>query len=146
MNITGTLLAFLAALPMAVDRAPATVPVFTKRPWHSRNHLDIRPVLWSLRNRPQDWNIGSGHYTIDHTPSQHEFWIANGFFFYGLYNANGCSCNHGGEGSFSLIQKFQFGSALRAWRRSQQSAVQERRDQVNAQFSSHFIPKKGAEP
>ena len=63
------------------------MPTFPHRWWRSQNRLDIRPVLWSLRNMPQDWSIDQ--HTITHNPSKHEFWISNGFFFYALYRANG---------------------------------------------------------
>ncbi len=113
---------------------PEGFPDISKPPWHSRNRLDIRPVLWSLRNRPQEWR--RGNYTLDHIPSGHRFWIANGFFHYSLYEANGCSCrreNH--DGHFSLIQKIEFGAAYKAWRKSREPD----RAQINAQFASHFI-------
>lgn len=54
-------------LAEAVPTKPAT-PVFGPR-WHSRSRLDIRPVLWSLRNRPEEWQ--QGEYTLIHAPSKH---------------------------------------------------------------------------
>ena len=138
MNIIPAALAFLALAPAKAKSDEP--PTFTKRPWHSRGRLDIRPVLWSLRNRPQDWR--ADHYTLTHVPSAHKFWIANGFFFYGLWASNGCSCQREREGAFSIIQKFQFGAARRAWARATWAAAQGDRDQVNAQFASHFIPKQ----
>lgn len=112
----------------------AEIPRFGRR-WHSWSRLDIRPVLWSLRNRPGEWE--QGEYTLTHRPSKHEFWTANGFLFYSLYRTEGCSCQSVRYGKFSLIQKFQFSMARIGWRwRNPQSP---RMAEINAQFAEHFI-------
>jgi hypothetical protein len=130
---------------VVVPHIPATptMPVFEPRWWRSKTRLDIRPVLWSLRNRPEEWT--QTEYTIMHVPSQHEFWTANGFFSYSLYRAGGCSCTRARGGGFSLLQKFEFSAALSKWTywdRSRQAAAA---TGVNVQFAAHFLtpPKVG---
>lgn len=141
MSITTTILAFVGVMPIVAPKQAQTPDFTSKRRWHSRDRLDIRPVLWSLRNRPEDWKA-DGHYTLDHKPSHHEFWIANGFFFYSLYRTDDCSCHLTREGSFSLIQKVQFGRACAAWRRWNRTNENSALAEVNRQFANHFIPKQ----
>lgn len=116
------------------DSYEAKMPVFGAR-WHSWSRLDIRPVLWSLRNRPEEWE--QLKYRLVHKPSNHQFWTANGLFFYSLHDAN-CSCTKVRGGGFSLIQKLQFAFARRhvlAIARRQASAELA---QINAHFTEHF--------
>lgn len=112
-------------------------PTFGRR-WHSWSRLDIRPVLWSLRNRPEEWQ--QTEFTLLHKPSRHEFWTANGFFFYALYRADGCSCTRARGGAFSLIQKFQFGAARRRVARMERARMSAELIGINAQFAGHFLP------
>lgn len=126
----------------AESKPKAELPVFGPR-WHSFSRLDIRPVLWSLKNHPEEWV--EDRYVIRHKPSNHEFWIANGLFFHRLYDSHGCSCQSNGVGSFSLIQKVQFRFALVRWRmsalggRAAKIAAANAASRVDAQFAKHFI-------
>jgi hypothetical protein len=109
-------------------------PMFGRR-WHSFSRLDIRPVLWSLRNRPEEWE--QNEFTIVHKPSKHEFWIANGFWFYSLYRAD-CSCTKAAGGKFSYIQKVQFSFARRAVAALERARRNAELAQINVQFAEHF--------
>lgn len=129
--ITTAFVALLAAAQSPPAEQPS-VPVFPKRWWHSRKRLDIRPVLWSLRNRPGEWSVGE--YRLLHVPSKHEFWIANGRGSYRLYHAD-CSCSSANR-RFSFLQQFLFHSAFRDWQR----LTRLDQDDINKQFASHFIP------
>lgn len=126
-----------AAVVVPHISATPAMPVFKPRWWRSKTRLDIRPVLWSLRNRPEEWR--QDEYTIVHMPSRHEFWTANGFFAYSLYRSNGCSCQRARGGGFSLLQKFEFSAAWSKWiywDRSRQAATA---SEINAQFAAHFL-------
>ncbi len=117
--------------------AQTAIPTFSSRRWHSRSRLDIRPVLWSLRNRPQDWQ--QDEFALLHKPSKHEFWTANGFWFYALYRAH-CSCTRSGYGSFSFIQKIQFSFARRVVARMECARMSAELAEINGQFAAHFVP------
>jgi|SRR5581483_4133358 len=118
------------------DVQTSTAPVFGRR-WHSWSHLDIRPVLWSLRNRPNDWE--QTEFTLRHKQSNHEFWIANGFWFYALYSTDSCSCQRVRGGSFSLIQKIQFSFARRTVARIDRARRSAELATINRQFTEHFV-------
>lgn len=116
----------------------AQAPTFGRR-WHSWSRIDIRPVLWSLRNRPEEWHQDG--YTLVHKPSKHGFWTGNGFWFYGLYDSNNCSCtSRPSHGRFSLIQKFQFGLARRTVARLERTRANAELVGINSQFAEHFLP------
>lgn len=122
------------------DAKVAQSPVFGPR-WHSHSRLDIRPVLWSLRNRPEEWS--QTEYTLRHDPSGHEFWIANGFWFYGLYGSDdNCSCTKVRGGAFSFIQKVQFAFSRRRVAAIDRERVSARLAKINDQFRDHFTPPR----
>ncbi len=135
-----TIFAFMAAPALEAQTKTETLPTFKPRWWHRAGRLDIRPVIWSLRNHPEEWR--SDHrYTITHVPSQHEFWIANGWGFYSLYHSGGrggdeCSCERWG-GHFQRFQQGSFGRAYRRWRRWAATSPEHRA--VASQFAAHFI-------
>lgn len=118
------------------DKKDSVAPVFGRR-WHSFSRLDIRPVLWSLRNRPEEWE--QTEFTLDHVPSKHRFWTANGFWFYSLYEANGCSCQKVRHGSFSFIQKIQFAFARRTVARADRFKRNAELAAINTHFAEHFV-------
>lgn len=108
--------------------------------WQPKTGLDIRPVLWSLRNRPNEWTYDRGRYCIEHKPSRHEFWISNGFWFYRLYEAHGCSCKSDARGSFSFLQKIAFDRAYNHWKRNHADAIRAKEAaKINEQFRQHFL-------
>lgn len=132
------MLAFMAAVPATrataedVVEAPA-LPTFVPRWWHRRDRLDARPVAWSLRNRPQDWEWRTEDTTIVHKPSKHVFWVGNGPMSYRLYDAD-CSCTTT-RGKFQRMQaRWVFGSAYQHWRTNHARA------QFNPEhFAAHFV-------
>jgi hypothetical protein len=131
------ILSFLSA-PLAIAAAKTGgtdgLPTFRKLPWFRANRLDARPVAWSLRNRPEDWEWEHEDYTIKHKPSNHVFWIANGWGFYALYEAN-CSCMST-RGKFQRFQQFMFGRAFKHWRRNHGESYDP------DHFASHFVTPK----
>lgn len=128
-------LAFLTAAGAAAvadaDTKPAELPTFRPRWWHREDRLDARPVMWSLRNRPEEWEWRHQPYTITHRPSKHTFWVGNGWGFYSLYDAD-CSCTRS-RGRFQRFQQGAFGRAFRQWRRQQAPIIDQ------AQFAAHFV-------
>lgn len=134
------MLAFLPAAVAAVlstttEKAePPALPTFKPRWWHNRNRLDARPVMWSLRNRPDDWEWRNEPHTLRHKPSKHIFWVANGPGFYHLYETDGCSClSSSNRGKFQRFQQIKFWHAFRCWRRHQPPPVDQQ------QFAAHFV-------
>lgn len=76
------ILAFLPAAIAAVVRKPDTaeppkLPTFEPRWWHKPGRLDARPVMWSLRNRPDEWEPADRPpvWLLRHKPSGHVFHI-----------------------------------------------------------------------
>lgn len=107
------------------------LPTFKRRWWFKRDRLDARPVIWSLYNRPDDWEQTS-QYRLTHKPSRHVFWVGNGYGFYGLYEAN-CSClSTSNRGRFQPFQQRAFHRAFLTWRTPQ---LRENADH----FAAHFV-------
>lgn len=128
--------AFLA--PMAAKAAemkPALPAVFKPRWWYSEERLDARAVIWSLRNRPQEWKYTyeSRDMKITHVPSNHEVWIS----WYMDYRLEARHCGCSSRGAWQLFQTLAVGRAIRAWRRWERK--QRGPDPIHAQFQSHFI-------
>lgn len=103
----------------SVTEQLSALPTFKARWWHRADRLDARPVIWSLRNRPEEWTwvlfadgTNSGR-RIVHVPSAHQFWVATRGF-YRLERAN-CGCNDAG-GRFQLFQQGAFHRAFIRWR------------------------------
>jgi hypothetical protein len=118
------------------------MPDFRKgwRFWWRASRLDARPVIWSLRNNPQDWTVerdDSYHRTIiRHVPSQHEFVV--GSFRQSEYTrllySNGCSCHDATY--FHTWQATPFKMAAHKY------VLNQHRDKTlsnrDTQFRSHF--------
>lgn len=129
------------------EEKPA-LPVFTPRWWHKPNRLDARPVIWSLRNRPQDWKITDRTARPDslrwrptsmiHTPSNHMFWT----WHLGtprLYDAR-CSCNDQSDrGRFQPFQNRAFKDAVTWWLRNHGPKNPADLAVDQQQFASHFV-------
>lgn len=130
------LFAFLAPIAAKQPEASLSLPTFQRHWWHRNNRLDARPVIWSLENRPQEWDLrfpGSALVLITHKPSQHTFDIGWGFAH--LYEAR-CSCNLRGdaENRFQLFQGLALKRAGRRWIRNSL-----RRSHDAEQFQNHFV-------
>lgn len=123
---------------MPFDAGPVAIealPLF--KPRRNQRRLDLRPVAWSLRNRPDEWEwLGSSNYRIVHKPSAHQFWVANGITFYDLYHAD-CSCTsrvNRRHRKPSIADRLRFHFAFKGWeRRADETAA------INRQFAAHFI-------
>ena len=127
------------ALSVAEQQEPG-LPIFKRRRWFKDNRLDARPVAWSLRNRPEDWEYpADSRRRLIHKPSKHEFWVSkwnvDGYGFYRLLEAN-CSCMSRSErGKFQPFQQGLFGRAYKHWRRQYDKS-----NGVDAeQFAAHFV-------
>ncbi len=97
---------------------PKPLPKFKKRWWWANNmvRLDARPVAWSLKNHPEQWQQ-IDHERVMHLPSRHTFRTDNGP--YALYSAR-CYCQSSSArnyGSFYYGQSlFTFGATYLQWR------------------------------
>lgn len=67
---------------------------------------DIQGLLDAMQNEPGRFR--EGEYTFDDTKTRAEYWVSNGFWFYGMYRPS--------KYGFSLIDKWRFGRALKRWR------------------------------
>lgn len=137
MNILAFLALAAAAKPARTDAPPARpcLPNFKRRWWYSERRLDARPVIWSLKNHPEEWRyrFQSRDMLITHSPSRHSVW----FLFHMGYrlDADGCSCST--RNKWQRFQLFSVGRAVRAWRRWE--ARQNPTESIDVQFRSHFI-------
>lgn len=112
------------------DTALPEMPVVFK-PRRNQHRLDYRPVAWSLRNRPGEWQWRTLEITIEHIPSGHIFWIGADAIY--LFDAD-CSCRPASRVRPTLADRIRLRRALRDWRKSQRITPE-----VNAQFAAHFI-------
>ena len=138
-------LAFLAPAAIAVkktDTQEEKLPEFKPRWWYSPDRLDARPVVWSLKNRPHEWNWRN--YALDgspptysdmmltHVPSQHHFWIGSAPYHYPrLDDDTICSCATL-SGRWQMWQNPALRKAIREW-------VAQKRGNVFENFASHFV-------
>ena len=151
MPIMSTLLSFVAAMPgLLAPKAEPAIPVMPEFKNPPKDRLDVRPVCWSMRNHPQDWQFTE--FTLRHRPSGHDFWIASGFSYYRLYEAR-CSCMSVGNGRFSVRQKLMFHRAMRTLQKLQRETpsdikARERKRiaDINAHFMTHFTGQKEEAP
>lgn len=121
-----SILALLAPAPaLAVKEAPKNPPKFKPRWYFSHNRLDARPVIWSLENHPEEWQVDVPGLSILHKPSKHTFWI--GESGPARLFPTECSCHT----TSRLFQPLQEG----AFRRAYTSWVSRG---IRAQFASHF--------
>lgn len=111
----------------------AALPYF--KPRRDQSRLDLRPVAWSLRNRPEEWRPSSPGITIEHVPSGHVFWVGNGIAYYDLHSADRCSCTSVISRPL-LRDRLRFHFAYREWLGQQEAA---RMANINRQFATHFL-------
>lgn len=128
--------AFLAMSAPALEAKSAPLPTFVRRPWYNPHRVDARPVIWSLRNRPEDWKYTWATHrnlTLTHKPSGHKLW-ASGVMGYKI-DSDSCSCT---GRAWQFLQFFAMGRAVRAWKRWEAKNNPEHH-QLAEQFSAHFI-------
>jgi hypothetical protein len=127
-----------------------TMPTFS--PWRGKT-LDVRPAIWSLRNRPEEWAYsergtdvhGKGYITerhIEHTKSRHHFSLGFGPFGWAGLIAR-CSCSERNHRKVSFWQRMQFRSAYKHWLHTYhhpriQAEAHTSQAEVSARFRSHF--------
>lgn len=115
----------------------AVMPVFKRRWWQGKK-LDHRPVVWSLRERPEEWRIDmSGNQMTQafHRPSTHSFRLDMGPWVK-LYSSNECSCQRFAR-SFTLIGSFRvWGAAYDLAHRN--DPPKPNPVDVHRQFCGHF--------
>lgn len=121
------------------------LPVFKKRWWHKANRLDARPVIWSLDNRPGDWETakypgGEGRWmTLLHKPSGHEFYFGYGEGPHLRTESTDCSCTNSG-GRFQMFQKGAIRNAYWRWHDKVIQPAIDAQNEANAkQFYNHFV-------
>ena len=128
-----TILAFMAAPAKADVETQPPLPTFKPRWWYDPNRLDARPVIWSLENRPEEWECHRpGIFLhVRHKPSGHDF-VADTVDT-GLVDDSRCGCRSLTNGRFQIFQSWLFRHAANALDESRRAA----RDP--AHFASHFV-------
>ena len=138
------------AITARVDAPAPQPPVFKRRWWYSDHKHDGRPVLWSIENRPQDWealdhqlapiqpNTDRDAYYFRHKPSKHVFRVFPYGRGFSLDDSTRCGCSHSSD-----FQWFHAGALRRAYHKwtvahGIDSASRHRRGA--ARFQSHFVP------
>lgn len=111
-----------------------SLPVFKRRWWHTYT-LDIRPVCWSLRNHPEEWEIYDP-FLIKHNPSNHVFYNSSTMTFPKLYGLCEADCSCYSSKKLTFIQKRQICSALKFWNNWSTNRTQ---PAIDKQFYSHFV-------
>lgn len=122
------------------------LPTFEPRWWHSANKLDARPMIWSLYNRPQDWEfIPVGYPFFRHKPSGHSFYASrmdspSPIAKYRLANSEGCSCAMTTK-RYQRFQSWFVGRAYHHWRKTywNPTHVHPAQEKVRNQFAAHFV-------
>lgn len=108
---------------IAADAPKPTMPTFKWKWWYSSDRLDARSVIWSLENRPEEWEMPSySSISVQHKPSAHRFSI------YGGMSAD-CGCS---QLRFQWGQRKRLGKAVTAFIRRQNTITQH-------QFQNHFL-------
>lgn len=107
---------------VGADAPKPTMPIFKRKWWYLADRLDARPVIWSLENKPEDWEAPAFTGSVRHKPSDH-FYTSSGTMF-----AN-CDCSHYG---FQWGQQRRLARAVMAFIRRQTAITQH-------QFQNHFL-------
>lgn len=108
------------------------IPTFKPRWWYSRDALDLRPVIWSLENHPEEWRWDRETSRLIHIPSKHEFADHTWSYIGGtLRSSAGCSC-------ISSRHEYQIGHRA-ALVKAMRAFAEKRTPAVNDQFRSHFV-------
>lgn len=105
-------------------------PVMPKfPPRRNRCRLDLRPVIWSLYNQPNDWVLERG--VLHHTKSSHHF-NARHFMTYGEIVHAPCNCGTALRHP-TLRDRFAFHRAFKVWKRDHHFT------NIQQQFAGHFV-------
>jgi hypothetical protein len=116
----------------------------TLRPRRNKRRLDLRPAIWSLRNRPEEWKMSLPGYIVIHIPSDHRFWISFGSYAM-PYLTGECSCEEiPSRNAPSFIDRWNFMLAFRAWRKGRLNRESDGMVNINRQFASHFFRLESA--
>lgn len=121
------------------EKAKAVCPQFKPKWWYKPKRLDARPMIWSLRNKPEDWQMHESGYHLIHMPSQHHY-ATDPRMEYRPLPTSDCGCGTAYAG-YQPFQTFSIGRAVRSWLRWNDKRKElERQVEVNlnAQFHSHF--------
>jgi hypothetical protein len=130
-------------VPVAEVKAPEAepmkpnLPTFTRK-WYHRFKLDIRPVCWNLRNRPEEWErqeMNGNLIMFTHKPSQHYFYTNGLHKDVRLRKETRCGCTAYAD-DFTALQRLQFSLAADAWWRLRQQAEL---NQTRKHFEEHFV-------
>lgn len=111
------------------------VPQWSPKWWYDLKKLDGRPIIWSLKNRPDDWSIDSGNCVLTHKPSDHQFWVYMGQFY--LWHTPGCGCQRGTDTYFQRGQHFRLRWALRRWKMHTKYNIQQRKKDQKIKDAAH---------
>jgi hypothetical protein len=111
-----------------VEPAKPVMPTFPPR--RDRSRLDLRPVIWSLYNQPEDWRLDE-YKRLVHLPTHHKF-KANSLFFCGKIVAAPCNCG-------TILRRGTFRDrlamrrAFKVWKRDYHFAA------IQKHFAGHFV-------
>jgi hypothetical protein len=137
-------MAFIPICGMAAEvKAPEvkpeqpSLPIFTRK-WYHRFKLDIRPVCWSLRNRPEEWErqeVNGNLIMFTHKPSSHYFYTNRFHEGVRLRQETRCGCTAYAN-DFTALQRWQFSLAANDWwqLRQQVELIETRKH-----FEEHFV-------
>jgi hypothetical protein len=112
-------------------------PTFTRK-WYHRFKLDIRPVCWSLRNRPEEWErqvVNRNLIMFTHTPSSHYFYTDGSHTGVRLRQETRCGCTAYAN-DFTAVQRLQFCLAADDWWRQRRQAEL---NKTRKHFEEHFV-------
>lgn len=141
MDVLAFLTAPIAAALAKVEAKPDQLPTFKPRWWYRPHRLDARPVIWSLKNRPEEWEYDSHPpYWVQHIPSGHRFWIATFSGPAHLVSASGCGClQRSNRGRLQLFQSYALKRAAHQMIRARETPPPVDHDH----FAAHFVRADG---
>jgi len=112
------------------------LPTFEWKWWFKKyGRLDARPIIWSLYNKPQDWErvapINDYPQRLRHKPSNHQFYFDTSFITQMYLVQANCGCVNQGK-KFQRFQKRALKRAVNDWRAKDAAPI-------HKQFYSHFV-------
>ncbi len=109
------------------EKPKATMPEFKRKWWYRRDCLDARATIWSLENRPEEWEANPLYWPgyVRHVPSDHIY------SQHGNLIAHECGCS---GYPFQRGQQARLAKAVRAFIARQTAITQH-------QYQSHFLGK-----